>query len=51
VSKAIGSEAPPPPPLRGLMEKETRCALLDANQDAVRAHIRETLAAAGARGG
>jgi threonine synthase len=44
VSGAIGSEAPPPAPLRGLMDKETRCALLDASEKAVRKHIRETLA-------
>jgi hypothetical protein len=31
------------------MAKETRCALLDATEDAVRAHIRETLAAIGDR--
>jgi threonine synthase len=47
VREAIGMEAPPPPSLRGLMEKETRCALLDADESAVRAHIRDTLAAAG----
>lgn len=45
VRKAIGMEAPPPSSLQGLMQKETRCALLDAAEDAVRAHIRDTLAA------
>lgn len=45
VREAIGKEAPPPPALQGLMEKETRCALLDATEDAVRGHIRDTLAA------
>ncbi|MGA7982193.1 MAG: threonine synthase [Chromatiaceae bacterium] len=44
VRRAIGVEAPPPPPLRGLMDKETRCALLDATEEAVRAYIGETLA-------
>jgi threonine synthase len=47
VREAIGMEAPPPPSLRGLMHKETRCALLDAEEGAVRIHIRDTLAAAG----
>jgi threonine synthase len=47
VRQAIGKEAPPPPSLQGLMEKETRCALLDATEDAVRGHIRDTLAAVG----
>jgi threonine synthase len=47
VREAIGTEADPPPPLRGLMDKETRCALLDASEEAVRAHIRDTLDAAG----
>ena len=47
VREAIGIEAPAPPSLRGLMEKEARCALLDATEEAVRAHIRDTLASAG----
>jgi threonine synthase len=47
VRRAIGTEAPPPPSLQGLMEKETRCALLDATEEAVRGHIRDTLAATG----
>jgi len=46
VTRAIGCEAPPPSVLRGLMEKETRCAQLDASEEAVRDHIRDTLAAA-----
>ncbi len=44
VREAIGREAEPPPSLQGLMDKETRCALLDASEDAIRAHIRDTLA-------
>lgn len=36
VKQAIGSEAPPPPSLRGLLEKETRCQLLAADTDAVK---------------
>jgi threonine synthase len=47
VRRAIGTEAPPPPSLRGLMERETRCALLAATVEAVRGHIRDTLAATG----
>jgi threonine synthase len=47
VREAIGIEAPPPPCLQGLLEKETRCASLDADEDAVRNHIRTTLAAGG----
>lgn len=44
VREAIGREAPPPPSLRGLMDKETRCAELDASTEAVEDHIRQTLA-------
>jgi threonine synthase len=44
VRKAIGVEAEPPVPLRGLMSKETRCALLDASVDAVKGFMEETLA-------
>ncbi len=47
VREAIGIEAPPPPSLQGLMDKETRCALLDASEEAVRGHLRDTLAADG----
>jgi threonine synthase len=39
VREAIGSEAPPPPSLQGLMDKPTRCAELDAEPAAVREHI------------
>ena len=46
VRAAIGVEAPPPPALRGLMEKATRSVLLDASEDAVREHICATLATA-----
>jgi threonine synthase len=47
VREAIGIEAPPPPCLRGLLEKKTRCATLDASEDAVRGYICDTLAATG----
>jgi threonine synthase len=46
VRAAIGIEAPPPPALRGLMERETRSVLLDASEDVVREHIRAVLATA-----
>lgn len=45
VQQAVGVEAPPPPSLRGLMDKEARSVLLDADEQAVRACIRDTLAA------
>ncbi len=45
VHRAIGIQAPLPTCLRGLLEKETRCTLLDATEEAVRDHIRATLAA------
>ncbi len=47
VREAIGREAPPPPSLQGLLDKETRCAELDATTDAVAGHIRATLARTG----
>jgi len=47
VREAIGREAPPPPSLQGLMEKEARCVELDASADAVEGHIRHTLARSG----
>jgi threonine synthase len=47
VREAIGLEAPPPPALQGLTEKATRCAVVDASEQAVRGFIRETLAAQG----
>jgi threonine synthase len=43
VREAIGTQAPPPPSLQGLMEKEARCTRLDATAEAVRSHIRDTL--------
>ena len=45
VRHAIGVEAEPPVSLRGLMAKETRCALLDASVDAVKQFMEQTLAA------
>jgi threonine synthase len=47
VREAIGRQAPAPRSLQGLMEKQTRCALLDASEETVRSHIRDTLAAIG----
>ena len=44
VKQAIGTEAEAPPSLQGLMDKETRCALLDADAAAVKTFMRETLA-------
>jgi threonine synthase len=44
VREAIGREAPPPPSLQGLMDREARCAELDATTEAIAGHIRETLA-------
>ncbi len=43
VYDAIGVHAPPPPSLQGLMDKEARCALLDATDAAVKAHIESAL--------
>jgi len=43
VREAIGSEAPPPPCLQGLLQKETRCTTLDASEGAVRGHIEGVL--------
>ncbi len=43
VQAAIGREAPPPPSLQGLLDKETRCAELDADPDSVAGFIRSTL--------
>jgi len=44
VRRAIGVEAEPPPSLQGLMEKETRCALLDADSSVIKNFMQETLA-------
>jgi threonine synthase len=43
VVQAIGREAPPPPSLQGLLEKEARCAELEATAEAVKGHIEATL--------
>jgi threonine synthase len=44
VRQAIGREAPAPASLRGLMDKPTRCAVLDADIATLRDYIGETLA-------
>ena len=44
VKEAIGVESEPPPSLQGLMEKESRCAELEADAVAVKAYIKSTLA-------
>ncbi|MEW7979334.1 MAG: threonine synthase [Candidatus Sedimenticola endophacoides] len=44
VARAIGVEAPPPPSLQGLMEKQTRCEILDADAGVIRSYMKETLA-------
>ena len=46
VKQAIGVEAPLPPSLQGLMEKETRCALLEADTLVVKRFMQDTLAGA-----
>lgn len=43
VKRAIGSEAPPPASLRGLLDKETRCQLLAADTLTVRNFIESKL--------
>ncbi|MBK1706350.1 threonine synthase [Halochromatium glycolicum] len=45
VVEAIGREPPPPPSLQGVLERETRCAELPADADAVASFIRHTLGA------
>jgi threonine synthase len=45
VTAAIGREVSPPFSLQGLMDKEARCAVLDAKVEAVKDHIRTTLEA------
>jgi threonine synthase len=47
VREAIGEDPPPPPSLRGLMDKESRCTDLDATAEAISTYIRETPAQAG----
>jgi len=44
VIKAIGVEADPPPSLLGLMDKKTKCAMLDADSVAIKNYMQETLA-------
>jgi len=44
VQQAIGVEAPPPPSLQGLMEKETRCQRLEADTGVIKAYLQQTLA-------
>jgi len=46
VHQAIGLHADPPPSLQGLMEKETRCKVLDAGAEVVKQFMQETLAQA-----
>ena len=43
VHAAIGREATPPPSLQGLLDKETRCAELDADPGSIADFIRSTL--------
>ncbi len=44
VHEAIGREAPQPPSLRGLMDKQARCVELDASVEAIKGHLQATLA-------
>lgn len=44
VHQAIGVEAPLPQSLQGLLERETRCALLEADSQVVKTFIQDTLA-------
>ncbi len=44
VRDAIGMEAKPPPSLQGLMEKETRCEILEADGAVIKRYIQKTLA-------
>lgn len=44
VKEAIGEEAEPPASLQGLMDKETRCALLDADGAVVKKFMQDRLA-------
>ena len=43
VKQAIGVEAPLPPSLQGLMEKETRCELLAADREEIKSFIKSAL--------
>ncbi|MET0102465.1 MAG: threonine synthase [Sedimenticola sp.] len=44
VNQAIGVEAPPPPSLQGLMDKEARCEVLAAEGEVIRQYMKDTLA-------
>lgn len=44
VRQAIGHEPELPPALAGIMARPTRCAILEANADAIRNHMATTLA-------
>jgi threonine synthase len=43
VEASIGVEAEPPPSLQGLLDRETRCAILEADREVVKEYIEETL--------
>ena len=43
VRDAIGIEAPPPPSLQGLMEKETRCTVQDADSDVIKEYMEQAI--------
>ncbi len=43
VKQAIGVEAPPPPSLQGLMEKESRCEILAADTQVIKTYMQSTL--------
>jgi threonine synthase len=43
VQRAIGYQAPPPPSLQGLMEKETRCQILAADTSVIKNFIQRKL--------
>ncbi|MBF0160530.1 MAG: threonine synthase [Magnetococcales bacterium] len=44
VQQAIGHDPDQPPPLQGLMAGDTRCTILPAETNAIRAHMVDTLA-------
>ncbi|MCP4287930.1 MAG: threonine synthase [Gammaproteobacteria bacterium] len=43
VQRAINCEAPPPPSLQGLMERETRCQILPADSGEIKSFMQSTL--------
>ena len=43
VHAAIGQEAPPPPSLQGLLDKESRCVELDATPEAIKGYLQSVL--------